>query len=329
MTTNARSAETFTVVAVFVERSVPCGVTRTETMPSPCLPLGVPPVDAPPRRSSRMRERARADEVGVRDELRRRDDDARDALVLQLLRRGHAVELLPDDVARGQQLALRPSSFAAVSRSCPSTRARAARACRRGPASPFARSSIASTRFWCIARSGPGARICCACVVRLLLLLRELLQLRLEVGLLQRRTRRARSRTPRRASCRPSRSPSPCRRTTGTRRACSCPGTSRPRRRGRRRRRSRSRSGRRAARAGRSPVGVRIGGRGGRSPPPPPRRRALQPRQPPPLGRLDGLGLVEEVELDVVVVVFAHAVTSTRAARSPARLYSGVRPERK
>jgi len=42
-------------------------------------------------------------------------------------------------------------------------------------------------------------------------------------------------------------------------------------------------------------------------------------------GCLDGLGLVEEVELDVVVVVVAQALTSTDAAGSPARLYSGVR----
>ena len=49
VTTNARSDETFTVVGAEVERSTPCGVARVETIWSPCLPLGVPPVDAPCR----------------------------------------------------------------------------------------------------------------------------------------------------------------------------------------------------------------------------------------------------------------------------------------
>ena len=49
----------------------------------------------------------------------------------------------------------------------------------------------------------------------------------------------------------------------------------------------------------------------------------LEPRQPPPLGRLDGLGLVEEVELDVLVVVGAHSAR-LGPAEDRARLY----PER-
>src|SRR5205823_5599392 len=42
VTTNARSAETLIVAGVLDVKSVPCGVTRTETSPSPCLPPGEP-----------------------------------------------------------------------------------------------------------------------------------------------------------------------------------------------------------------------------------------------------------------------------------------------
>src|SRR5436190_18039952 len=48
--TKERSADTFTVAGDDVERSTPWGCERTETSPSPCLPLGVPPVEAPCRR---------------------------------------------------------------------------------------------------------------------------------------------------------------------------------------------------------------------------------------------------------------------------------------
>ena len=47
------------LVAVFAVRSEPWGVTRTETSASPCLPLGVPPVDAP-LSAVRMTPNARA-----------------------------------------------------------------------------------------------------------------------------------------------------------------------------------------------------------------------------------------------------------------------------
>ena len=87
MTTNARSDETFTVVAVLVERSVPCGVTRTEMIPSPCLPLGVPPVDAPPRRSSRIVNERELTMSEFVTNFERGNDDALDALVLELERR--------------------------------------------------------------------------------------------------------------------------------------------------------------------------------------------------------------------------------------------------
>src|SRR4051795_11083873 len=56
--------------------------------------------------------------------------------------------------------------------------------------------------------------------------------------------------------------------------------------------------------SGTRPVGAGRRGRGGGGGPPPPAPPAgpLEPRQATPLRRLDGLGLVEEVEFDVVVV---------------------------
>src|ERR1700730_3545797 len=47
----------------------------------------------------------------------------------------------------------------------------------------------------------------------------------------------------------------------------------------------------------------------------------LQPRQAPPPGRLEGLGLVEEVELDVLVVVGAHS-RSPRSGRGSGQTVS-------
>src|SRR5207247_9311861 len=54
----------------------------------------------------KQRERGRAGDVGVLDGRRLRNDDARDAFLLHALRCRLAVELLPDDVARRQQLPL-------------------------------------------------------------------------------------------------------------------------------------------------------------------------------------------------------------------------------
>src|SRR5581483_8809587 len=51
-------------------------------------------------------ERARADRVGVRDELRLRDHDALDVLRRQALRRRLAIQLLPYDVAGREELRL-------------------------------------------------------------------------------------------------------------------------------------------------------------------------------------------------------------------------------
>jgi len=59
VTTNARSADTFSVGAELADRSTPCGVTCTPTSASPCLPLGVPVTEAPLSRwTSRPNERA-------------------------------------------------------------------------------------------------------------------------------------------------------------------------------------------------------------------------------------------------------------------------------
>ena len=127
----------------------------------PCRPLGVPPVEAPFRWSSTHAERPRA---------RRARCSGRTsssgmttpviALGLQLLRRGQPVELLPDDVARGEQLGLRGERVDRVVDVL--LRRSTARATSPSAASPFARSSIASMRCWWICRSGPGGWICCA-----------------------------------------------------------------------------------------------------------------------------------------------------------------------
>src|SRR5207244_369449 len=51
VTSNARSVDARIVVGCDVESVIPCGSARTETSPSPWLPDGVPPVEAPCRRS--------------------------------------------------------------------------------------------------------------------------------------------------------------------------------------------------------------------------------------------------------------------------------------
>ena len=130
------------------------------------------------------RERARADEVGVRDELRARHDDAGDADVLQLLRRRQAEELVPDHVARAQERRLRGQRLRRRRRVLHRGRARE----RVGESGEALRAQLDRVDEVLVdgaerARRADLLRL----VVRLLLLLRVLLERRLELGLLQRR----------------------------------------------------------------------------------------------------------------------------------------------
>ena len=241
------------------------------TRPLPCLPLGVPPGRGAEAAAGRRRlnERAltRSGFVMNRDAggIRRRSRRAPPAWP-----RRQPVELVPDDVARGQELRR------AVSRAATGRRVfvAAARGCRRGRRGHSSRSSTRRRGCWWM-RPGAapgGTRICCACVVGLLLLLRVLAGRRLEVGCLSPGAVTACSRTPARRWRELSAIGLQRSRTPRSRRACSCPGRRRSRRRARRRSRSRSRSGRRAGRAG-PPVRQRGGRRGVAAAVPAPVRR--------------------------------------------------------
>jgi hypothetical protein len=166
---------------VSADRESPCGSTFVETSPSPCFPLGVPPVDAPPQPLQKQAERARTDEVGVRDEVRFGNHDTGHAERLQLLVRGDPVELVPDDVARRQQLRSRRQQ-------CRGGRGVLSRRLRERvaePCEPFRAQLERIDHALVDAPQGPRHPDLLCLVVRLLLLLGVLLEARLEVGLLQ------------------------------------------------------------------------------------------------------------------------------------------------
>ena len=234
--TKLRSAETLTVVAVDVESAVPPGLAATETSASPCLPPGVPPVEAPrqARRAAAPNERALTRSL-VRDDRRLRDDDAGDAHRLQLLRRRDAVELLPDDVARGEQRSPASASASVVDEvdaaffefHCASAFAEPGEAL-------CAQLERVDEVLVDRRAAGPAARICCAwsyscCSCCAYCCSSASRSACFDRGRELRRERRGRARSSSPRAC--ARSP----RTTRTRRACSCPGRRRPRRRTRRR----------------------------------------------------------------------------------------------
>ena len=127
-------------------------------------------------------ERAGADDVGVRHELRRRDGDAGDALVLHPLRGGDLVQLLPDHVARRQDRTLLRQRVGNARRALLDVDVRE----RVGEAGQTLRPQLDRVDEVLVDRAQRAGRSNLLRLrVRLLLLLCVPLEARLEVGLLQ------------------------------------------------------------------------------------------------------------------------------------------------
>ena len=115
-TSKASSSVTLIVVSVVVESSCPLGSAFTDAIWLPWRPGRRPSrrraLDPLPDR----RERALVDEVVGRDELRRRDLQSLDFLLLEHRLRGSLERVRPDDVAREQPLRLREELLAGDAR---------------------------------------------------------------------------------------------------------------------------------------------------------------------------------------------------------------------